>query len=58
MNEREQELGRTGRTELLEIIARLERDNRQLNDNLTATQTRCTELLNENRELRKWAIVE
>lgn len=37
---------------LLAEIKRLERDNRQLNDNLTSVQTRCTELLNEVRELR------
>lgn len=37
----------------LERVARLERDVRDLNDNLTATQTRCTELLLEVRVYRR-----
>lgn len=37
-------------------IARLAHDNAHLNDNLTAVQKRCTELLEENRRLRAHAM--
>ena len=38
--------------EVIERLERLERDNVQLNDNMTSCQIRCSELLNENRALR------
>jgi predicted HAD superfamily Cof-like phosphohydrolase len=37
---------------ILDIVA-LRKENKQLNENLTSVQKRCTELLEENRELRR-----
>lgn len=44
---------RTGRVELLAEIDRLEAELKTTNENLTNVQTRCTELLEENRALKK-----
>jgi regulator of replication initiation timing len=53
------DVGRTGRADLIADLRKLvavvraqRRELRDLGDNLTATQTRCTELLLESRELR------
>lgn len=59
MNDLTDDLARVGRADLIDMIRRLlervqnERDrNQQLDFNLTSVQTRCTELLNELRELK------
>lgn len=44
-------------TQLVEEILQLERLNQLLNDNLASVQSRCTELLEENRELKRRTFV-
>jgi hypothetical protein len=39
--------------ELIGFVSRLQNDRRQLNNNLMSVQTRCTELLQEVRDLRR-----
>lgn len=63
MNDEEKELGRTGRQELIAIVTSLRKERekilavlhmlgtseKEMRDNLTATQVRCSELLQSNR---------
>jgi len=49
------DLSGTGRAELLAIIEALKKELATVYENLTATQARCTELLNEKRRL-EWQL--
>jgi len=53
MKDREKELCRVSRKELLNIIANLICDNNRLSDQLTVVQEKCSSLLEEFRESRK-----
>lgn len=52
MNAYHDQFNGLGRDEVERIAAQAQRDVARLNDQLTSVQTRCTELLLENRELR------
>jgi hypothetical protein len=56
VNDQELELGRTGRQGLLDLVVTLRREHAEMAGNLTATQQRCTQLIQSNRALRLLAL--